>query len=398
MIEKRINLSFYFLLASYSLLLVYVANNFSLSPKEIEIFYSNKHDLLWYLTHISTHFLGTNNIGIRLPFIIFYILSVVLAYLLTDDYFKFQSDRLISISIFMVLPGLTSAAILVDSSIIVVFCILLYLYLYKLYGKEYYLLLFLFLIIDNSFAILYLSLFFYSLKKRDNVLLVLSLILFAISMYMYGFSIQGHPKGYFLDTFAIYASIFSPVLFFYFFYTIYRVTIKEEKDLYWYIAITSLLLSFVFSLRQKINISDFAPFVVIAVPVMVKLFLHSYRIRLRDFRTKHILFARIMILTLLLNTFLLIFNNVIYIFIDNPKKHFAYKYHGTQELAYKLKNMGIDKIKCQNKKLQKQLDFYSVTKGSKYYLSQSKEDNYFKVIYIKYFDKKIKTYYILLQK
>jgi hypothetical protein len=398
MIEKRINLSFYFLLASYSLLLVYVANNFSLSPKEIEIFYSNKHDLLWYLTHISTHFLGTNNIGIRLPFIIFYILSVVLAYLLTDDYFKFQSDRLISISIFMVLPGLTSAAILVDSSIIVVFCILLYLYLYKLYGKEYYLLLFLFLIIDNSFAILYLSLFFYSLKKRDNVLLVLSLILFAISMYMYGFSIQGHPKGYFLDTFAIYASIFSPVLFFYFFYTIYRVTIKEEKDLYWYIAITSLLLSFVFSLRQKINISDFAPFVVIAVPVMVKLFLHSYRIRLRDFRTKHILFARIMILTLLLNTFLLIFNNVIYIFIDNPKKHFAYKYHGTQELAYKLKNMGIDKIKCQNKKLQKQLDFYGVTKGSKYYLSQSKEDNYFKVIYIKYFDKKIKTYYILLQK
>ena len=398
MLEKRINLSFYFILATYSFLLVYISNTFSLSIKEIDIFYSNDHTLLWYLTHISTHFLGTNNIGIRLPFIIFYILSVLLAYLLTDDYFKKPIDRLISIIIFMALPGLNSAAILIDSSIIVVFCILLYLYLFKLYGKEYYILLFLFLIIDNSFAILYLALFFYSLKKKDNVLLVISLLLFAISMYMYGFIIEGRPKGYFLDTFAIYTTIFSPVIFVYFFYTIYRVGIKEEKDLYWYIATTSLLLSFIFSLRQKIDISDFAPYVVIAVPVMVKLFLHSYRIRLRNFRQKHIIFARLMFLFLFLNTFLLLFNSVIYLFINNPQKHFAYKYHGTQELSEKLKNMEIYKIYTNDKQLQKQLDFYGVTKGNKYILRETKIDNYYKVITIKYFDKKIKNYYILLQK
>ena len=79
MIEKRINLSFYFILACYSFLLIYIADNFSLSIKEIDIFYSNNHTLLWYLTHISTHFFGTNNIAIRLPFIIFYILSVIVA-------------------------------------------------------------------------------------------------------------------------------------------------------------------------------------------------------------------------------------------------------------------------------------------------------------------------------
>ena len=42
---------------------------------------------------------------------------------------------------------------------------LLYLYYYQKYNKHSYLLLLLFLFIDNSFAILYLALFFYSLNK-----------------------------------------------------------------------------------------------------------------------------------------------------------------------------------------------------------------------------------------
>jgi hypothetical protein len=215
---------------------------------------------------------------------------------------------------------------------------------------------------------------------------------------MYGFDIQGHPKGYFLDTFGIYASIFSPIIFLYFFYTIYRVGIKEEKDLYWYIAVTSLLLSFIFSLRQRIDISDFAPFVVIAVPLMVKLFLHSYRIRLRDFRKNHIIFARLMLLILLINTSVLLFNKVLYIFLEDPSKHFAYKYHGTQELAQKLKSLGINKINTNDYKLQKQLDYYGVTKGSKYILSKVKNSDNLYEITIRYFNKDIKNYYILLQK
>ena len=397
MINKKIDLSFYLILLFYSSLLIYISNSFSLSSKEIDIFYSDNHTLLWYLTHISTHFFGTNNIAIRLPFIIFYLLSVVIAYLLTDDYFKYQTDRLVSILIFMALPGLNSAAILIDNSIIVVFCILLYLYLFKLYGKEYYSLLFLFLIIDNSFAILYLALFFYSMKKKDNLLLVISLFLFAVSMYMYGFDIEGRPKGYFLDTFAIYATIFSPIIFLYFFYAIYRITIKEEKDLYWYISVTSLLLLFIFSLRQRIDISDFAPFVVIAVPIMVKLFLHSYRIRLRDFRKKHIIFARIMFLVLFINIYLLLFNKVLYVFIKNPKEHFAYKYHGIQELAIKLKSFGIKKVICYDKNLQKQLDYYGVTYGNQFYITTEEKANVYKKITINYFNKDIKNYYLLLQ-
>jgi len=398
MTKKQINFTFYTVLFVYSGILVLVANSLGLSLKETNIFYNENNSILWYITHISTHFLGTNNIGIRLPFIIIYIFTVILAFLLSDDYFSRPSDRLISIFIFMLLPGLVSASLLIDISIIVVWCVLLYLYLFKLYGKEYYILLVLFLFIDNSFAILYLALFFYSLQKKDNVLLVISLILFALSMYMYNFDIGGHPKGYFLDTFAIYASIFSPIIFMYFFYTIYRVVSKGDKDLYWYIAITSLLLSFIFSLRQRINIADFAPYVVIAVPLMVKTFLHSYRIRLKEFRLKHKLFANIMLFVLILNTLILLFNKPLYAFLNKPSEHFAYKFHIVDDLAKKLKLMNINKIYTEDKNLQKRLDYYGVTFGNKYFITDRKTPKYSKKIDIIYFNTIVKTYYIMLQK
>ena len=398
MSQRKLNLTFIALLAVDFILLLYVANSLSISTKEVNIFYSSNFNLLGYLTHISTDIFGQNNIALRLPFILFYIGSVVLAYLLTDDYFVKPVDRFISIIIFMLLPGINSAALLIDSSIIVIFCVLLYLYLFKLYGKEYYLLLVIFLFIDNSFAILFLSLFFYSLYKKDNILLVISLLLFGISMQMYGFEIGGRPRGYFIETFGIYASIFSPILFLYFFYTLYRVAIKGERDLYWYIAFTSLGLSLLFSLRQKVDIVDFAPFVVISIPLMVKLFLHSFRVRLKIFRKNHYIFAKVMLSVLIINLIVLLFNKPLYLLISNPSKHFANKFHITKELSDELKKDNISKVLCENKDLQKKLTFYGVTKGNRYYLSESKQSNYYRKIDIDYYDKVVKSYYILLLK
>jgi len=227
-----------------------------------------------------------------------------------------------------------------------------------------------------------------------NILLVVSLVLFGISMQMYGFEIGGHPRGYFLDTFAIYASIFSPILFLYFFYTIYRVAIKEEKDLYWYIASTSLGLSLVFSLRQKIDIEDFAPFVVIAIPLMVKIFLHSFRVRLKIFRKNHYRFAKVMLSVLMINVVILLFNKPLYFILNNPEKHFAYKFHIVADLAKKLKQNNINNILCNNTTLQKQLKFYGITKGNKYYLTDKISKKRYKKIDINYYNKLLKRYYV----
>ncbi len=391
MVLNRYNLTFIALLIFHISVLIFMANDFSVAYKELEIFQANI-GIIGFLSNLFPNLFFVDIIWIKLPFIIFYSLSAIVFYLLTDDYFKYQKDRVLSVAIFMILPGVNSAALLLNQSIIVVFCTLLYLYLYKKTGKENYFLLLLFLFIDNSFAILYLALFFYSLKKRDNLLLFISLFLFGLSMSFYGFEIGGRPRGYFADTFGIYASIFSPLLFLYFFYAIYRFGIKYERDMYWYLASTALVLSFVFSLRQKVYIEDFAPFVVVAIPVMVKLIMHSIRVRLKEHQLNYRLLGYVLLFSLVVNFGMFVFNKFLYLLLDNPKKHFAYDYHIAKELAFKLKLMGIQNIQVEDNSLQTRLQFYGIKSNGQYKLLKTNFKDKKYDIKIEYFGKTVAKY------
>ncbi len=388
---NKYSLSFIALLIFHIFVLIFMANSFSIAYKELEIFQSHS-GIIGILSNIFPTLFSIDIVWIKLPFIIFYSLSAIVFYLLTDDYFKYQKDRVLSVAIFMILPGVNSAALLLNESIIVIFCTLVYLYIYKKTDKENYFLLFLFLFIDNSFAILYLALFFYSLKKRDNVLLFVSLFLFGLSMSFYGFEIGGRPRGYLVDTFGIYASIFSPLLFLYFFYAIYRFGIKYERDMYWYLASTALVLSFVFSLRQKVYIEDFAPFVVVAIPVMVKLIMHSIRVRLQEHQANYRFLGYVLLFSLVVNFGIFVFNKSLYLILDNPKKHFAYDYHIAKELALQLKSMGIQNIHIEDSRLQTRLEFYGIKNHGEYKLIKrnSKDKEY--DIKIEYFGKSVAKY------
>ena len=384
------------LLVFHSIVLLFLANDFSISYKEADIYFNNSSALLSFIVEISTTIFGQNNIALRLPFISLYILSSMLFYLLTEDYFKKEIDRLISIAIFMMLPGINSAALLVNESIIVVFLTLLYLYIYKVKKQECYLVLFVFIFIDNSFAILFLALFFRAMAKKDNILIIISLVFFGVSMGMYGFEIGGKPRGYFIDTFGVYSSIFSPLVFLYFFYSIYRRGIKDkEKDMLWYISVTALVLSFIFSLRQKVAIEDFAPFVVIAIPLMVKTLMHSIRVRLKEFRKGYYILFGSMIGVLIINFGALFFNKYLYIFLENPKKHFAYEHHIAKELSVKLKALDIYQLTSYDEELRLRLRFYGITDSNQYALYDSKRSNYEEKIEISYNNIILDTYYIV---
>lgn len=392
---SKYNIGFVGLLISHVVLLIVLIDNYSISAKEASIYFSQNINFLTLLTNFSTLLFGQNDYALRGPFILFYAGSVILLYLLTKDYFRSQRDRLISIVIFMLLPGINSVALLVNESIIVVFGTLLYLYLYKVREKSDYILLFLFLFIDNSFAILFLALFFYSLNKKDNTLLVISLTLFGLSMSLYGFSFEGTPKSYFIDTFAIYAIIFSPVLFLYFFYSLYRIGIKWNKDLYWYISMTALGLSLIFSLRQKIDIDDFAPFLVISIPLIVRLFIHSLIVRLKEFRTIHYIMLRITLGVLFFSFLLFIFNKELYLYIKDPSTHIGKDYYIAKELAVKLKDMNINGLSTNDRELEIRLKFYKIGKDENIILSEDKIGITDKVINIKYKHKIIKIFYLI---
>ncbi|RXJ88646.1 hypothetical protein CRV01_11885 [Arcobacter sp. CECT 8983] len=387
----------YLFLLFFSLVLsalVYNILDLSISYKEALNFFINN-SILSIITNASTAILGQNDFGLRFPFLVFYIFSVVLMYKLTEDFFKKESDRYINLAIFSILPGLLSASILVNSAIIVTFFTLLYIYIYKINSKHSYILLLLFLFLDNSFAIFFLALFFYSLKKRDTILLIVSLLLFGTSMGIYGFDTGGKPKGFLMDTFAIYASIFSPLLFIYFFYSIYRIGIKENRTLTWYVSMTSLFFSLLLSFRQRIYIEDYAPFVVIFLPYMIRLFFNSIRIRLPRFRKKHYNVTIATLIILFLSVFLTLFNKPLYLLVSEPKKHFAYKYDFIEDIAIQLKKKNINYINSEDEKLLLRLRFYGIESGNKYYITTKEQFFYDYKIDVSYFNKTLYTTYII---
>lgn len=385
---------FYTILTLLFCILIFKADtSLSISYKEaLNVFVNTS--VLSIITNISIYLFGQNDIALRIPFILFYVASVILMYKITHNYFKYEKDRLISIVVFMLLPGVLSASLLVNSAIIVIFCTLLYLYYFEKYKKHSYFLLLLFLLIDNSFAILYLALFFYSIKENDKKLLYFSLILFALSMFIYGFSTDGKPRGFLIDTVAIYATIFSPILFLYFIYTVYRAAIKQEYNLSWYISITALFLSIVISFRQRVYIEDFAPYVVIGVPLMIKTFLHSYRVRLKEFRKTYNILAIVTVSMLLINVILTLVNKPLYLVLPNPTKHFVYQYHFIEELSNELKKKNINGLTSFDKELMLRLKFYGLQEGDNYFISSKEFYNYDEKISIKYYNKELFMVYL----
>ena len=330
--NNKYNYYFYASLLTIVVILLFKADSsLSISYKEaLNVFVNNS--VLSIISKLSISIFGQNDIALRLPFIIFYTLSVLLMYKLTENYFRYEKDRFIAICIFMILPGVISASLLVNSAIMVIFFTLLYLYMYQKNARQSYLLLIFFLFVDNSFAILYLALFFYSFKNQDKKLMYFSMIFFILSIYIYGFATDGKPRGFLVDTVAIYATVFSPLLFIYFVFSLYRVGIKGERTLAWYISMTAMILSIVFSFRQRVYIEDFGPFVVIALPFMLKIFFHSYRVRLKEFRQTYNIIAVLIVLMLLINIVLTFINKPLYLVLGNPTKHFVYQYHFAKEL------------------------------------------------------------------
>ena len=160
-INNKYKYYFYTSLLLLSFILLFKASySLSISYKEaLNVFVNNS--VLSLITNSSIYIFGQNDIALRLPFILFYVFSVILMYKITENYFRYEKDRYISIIIFMILPGVLSASLLVNSAIVIIFFTLLYIYYYQKYNQHSYFLLLLFLFIDNSFAILYIAIFFY---------------------------------------------------------------------------------------------------------------------------------------------------------------------------------------------------------------------------------------------
>lgn len=341
------------------LALSYGISTLSISAYEAKIYFDND-SLTAFLAHLGTRILGQNDFGLRLPFVFLHFISAFLLYLYALKITKTQKDAFLSLLLFLLLPGTVASALCVNDACIVIFLSLLILCAYE-YGfkKIFYLLLILALFVDKSFGLLFLSLFFYALYKKNTPLLIITLALFASCISLYEFDFAGKPKGYFLDTLGIFAACFSPLVFIYYFYIIYRLAFKPKKPMLWFIMTTSFLFCLILSMRQKLYLDEFLPFCVISTPLLISALMSSYRIRLPNLRMRYNVFITLSSVFLLLCYVVIIFNTFLYAFVKNPSKHFVYNYHIAKDIAQNLKEKGISRVQT-NSAMQLRLKFYGI--------------------------------------
>ena len=340
--------------------LLYAANSLSISYNEAEIFFQ-KHSLLGYILKLSAHFFGQNDLAVRGVMIFFHIASVVLMYKVSKFYIKLEFDRIIAVLLFVLLPGTLASALIINNAGICITLALLCIYLFHIKKKILFSLFFcLAFFIDGDFLIFYAGFFIFALYKRKPPLAWLSAILFLLTLYFFGFETNGRPSGHFIDTFGIFAAVFSPFVFIFFVYTIYRIWVKEKKDLLWFIAICSFCFCMIVSVRQRLELEQFLPFCVIATPLMVRVFFNSYRVRLPKFRRGHKICTSLVMLFLVFNWSAIIFNQVFYLFLNDPTKHLTYKFDVAKELADKLKEAGVQDIATEDTRLALRLKFYGI--------------------------------------
>lgn len=360
---------FFLLLGIDAAILFFEISHISISYNEAELLYGN-FSFLQLLTNTSLKLFGNNDLGLRLSMIILHVSSAVLIYLLSAYYLKSPRNRLWLLFIFILLPGVVSSALIVNHAGLIIFGLLLYVYFEKRFNSyvSNSLLLF-YAFIDPGFSYLFLALIIYSLFAKDKLSLIYNIILYSLNIYLYGIHIQGFPSGHFLDTLGVYSAIFTPIIFIYLVYVLYRRFLSDEVDKLWYISTTALLVSLLLSFRQRVDIEIFAPYLIVALPLAAQTFASSYRVRLKQHRKGYRLIFVISVVFLLLNTLIVFFNRELYLILDNPKKHFAYDMHIAKDLAKKLHSQKIDCV-TSDKKMQLRLKFYGIEKCNKYILEK----------------------------
>lgn len=383
----------FLLVAFHTSLLLYFTSELSISYYEANIYY-NETSLLHYIIRFSTYLFGENDLALRLPMILMHFIGAFLYYDISKSMFKKEGDKLWNLVVYLLLPGINSAGIMVDGAGLVLFLLLLFLFIYKHKRNLAYYLLPVYVFVDASFAFLYLSFIFYAMHKRRTDLLVASVLLFGASMYIFGINIGGVPKNYFLNTLGIYAAIFSPVVFIYLIYALYRWGVKEERTLLWYLGTTAFVFSMLLSFRQQMKLEELAPYIIVATPIMVKTFLSSYRIRLREFRRHYRILLAVGMSFLVLSTLSIFLNKFMYLFISQPKTHFVYHNHVVKELSEQLKEMNINTVVTRSERLQLRLRFYGISKDYNYNLSKKVPAYENRSVTIRYIGKDIAQFYV----
>lgn len=352
--------TFFIFIGLFVFATIYLASTTPISPHEAKLFFT-RDDIVSSCMRYS-YSIFPSFFSLRVIFLVFAYISIWLYYRVSKEYFGDKESAYFATIVFAFLPGVLTASVLANISILVIPLVLLFVlfYQHKRYIFMSIIMLVLFLIHQAS-IIFFISIFIYALLQRDKKLLIItSTFLIAFIYLAKGISIGGRPSGHFVDIFGLYAGVFSPLLFIYFFYSNYRIFLREKKTLIWYISFIALVVSLILSIRQKIYITDFAPYVVISVVSMIETFQKSIEVRLPIFQQKYKKAYYLVMVSFIFSSLIIIFHKSIFYILDNPQKHFAYKIYYPYYKMQELKLSHISCIKNIQSKYRYQFEFYDI--------------------------------------
>lgn len=375
--------------AIFTLVLCIYASGLGISYDEAKLFY-NEHGLAHYLSVGSVELLGQNDLAIRFPFIIIHSLSAYVFWRISKLVCKKESDAYIALLIFIFMPGLNMTALLANKSGLLLFSSLLSAYFLL---REKYVVAFMLLTIgalsDNGYAVFLLGITAWAFSDRKYKFGAAVGILFLICMVRFGFADGGSPKGWFLETIGAYFALFSPLVFAFYLYALFKL--RRTPSLLWQITFWSIALSLVLSLRQRIPLIDYAPYSIFAIPLAVNFFAKEWRTRLPELRIKYKIFGIITFATLVLWGVLAFFMSISLLVVTKPELCPLWPHMVAKELAIKLLDKNITSIDANSSELQTRLKWYGIEFGSELVLSTQNGDAQ---LAVSQNDRLLKTFYI----
>jgi len=340
--------------------LVYLAITLPIGPNEAKLYYVDE-KVLYALTHFAKGWFG-NGLDFRLPFLFFGLVNMALFFIMSKNYFQNLKESYLATTIFALLPGIITSSVLVNIAVVVVTLVLLFLIFYE--HKRVYLealTMILLLLIHNASIIFFISIAIFSAFKRDRLLFAFAISLAGISLlFPNTLEVSGRPSGEFMELFGLYMALFSPFVFIYFFYALYRIWLRERKDILWYISFTAFTLSVLLSLRQQVIMTDFAPYVIVSVVLMILIYHRTVKVRLPQFQQAYKIGFNFVIGSLILSTLMIVFHQSLFLLMDDKSKNFTYPFYKAYWQVQELKEIGQNCYTAGNPKVQYQLKYYGI--------------------------------------
>lgn len=389
----RTNVLFCLILGINVGMLLFACGDLSIHHREAAgVFYSQ--DLLFVVVRFFLDTFGWNDYVLRLPLILLHIGNMFLMYRISRLYLKKPRDSLIVVLVYALLPGVMLSALLVLKSGFIIFVSLLCCYYQMRFKRMPYVMMFVAVFLDGSFAVLFFALFFYTLRNKNTLGVFITLVFFTLNMYIFGFDVSGSPRNYFLQNLGKMALYFSPLLLVYYFYTIVNA-LKKQNNILVDIGATSMFFVMLLSLRQDVDLESLFPMSVVALPVAIRHFFADMRVRLPNFRAVYVRRFVVIFALLCMQSLVLYGNKVLYLF--GVQNHFASSYYISKDVANVLQSRGIESIKVSDSRLELALRFYGIKSEKNPYLLPITDlnESYVDEIDIVYLGKKVASFVVV---